>query len=197
MLLTLSVRDFVVVESLELDFGPGFTVLTGETGAGKSILIDALQLALGERADSGVIRDGAQRAEVAAEFRVDPRSADWLAQAGLGCEGDIALVRRTVDGAGRSRAFINGTAVTLAQLRELGEGLVDIWDDRGARYSAGPVQGAGGPGWSETSIEVIPALDPAAGALGVRLSDLPRSGPLATVQCSPVSHDSPIFSSTR
>ena len=126
MLLTLSVRDFVVVESLELDFGPGFTVLTGETGAGKSILIDALQLALGERADSGVIRDGAQRAEVAAEFRVDPRSADWLAQAGLGCEGDIALVRRTVDGAGRSRAFINGSAVTLAQLRDLGEGLVDI-----------------------------------------------------------------------
>jgi DNA repair protein RecN (Recombination protein N) len=126
MLLTLSVRDFVVVEALELDFGPGFTVLTGETGAGKSILIDALQLALGERADPGVIREGAQRAEVAAEFRVDPHCAHWLAQAGLGCDGDVALLRRTVDAAGRSRAFINGSPVTLAQLRELGEALVDI-----------------------------------------------------------------------
>ena len=126
MLLTLSVRDFVVVESLELDFGPGFTVLTGETGAGKSILIDALQLALGERADSGVIREGAPRAEVAAEFRIDPRGAGWLADAGLGGEGDVVLLRRTVDAAGRSRAFINGSPVTLAQLRELGETLVDI-----------------------------------------------------------------------
>ncbi len=126
MLLTLSVRDFVVVESLELDFGPGFTVLTGETGAGKSILIDALQLALGERADSGVIREGAQRAEVAAEFRIDPRAAGWLADAGLGGEGDVALLRRTIDAAGRSRAFINGSPVTLAQLRELGEALVDV-----------------------------------------------------------------------
>jgi DNA repair protein RecN (Recombination protein N) len=126
MLLTLSVRDFVVVESLELDFGPGFAVLTGETGAGKSILIDALQFALGERADSGVIREGAQRAEVAVEFRIDPRSATWLAECGLPCEGDVALLRRTLDAAGRSRAFINGSAVTLAQLRELGEGLVDI-----------------------------------------------------------------------
>ncbi|HWY72588.1 MAG TPA: DNA repair protein RecN [Burkholderiaceae bacterium] len=126
MLLTLSVRDFVVVESLELDFGPGFTVLTGETGAGKSILIDALQLALGERADSGVIREGAQRAEVAAEFRIDRRSAGWLADAGLVCDGDVALLRRTVDAAGRSRAFINGSPVTLAQLRELGEALVDV-----------------------------------------------------------------------
>jgi DNA repair protein RecN (Recombination protein N) len=126
MLLTLSVRDFVVVESLELDFGPGFTVLTGETGAGKSILIDALQLALGDRADPGVIREGAQRAEVAAEFRIDQRGAGWLADAGLGCEGDVALLRRTVDLAGRSRAFVNGSPVTLAQLRELGEALVDI-----------------------------------------------------------------------
>jgi DNA repair protein RecN (Recombination protein N) len=126
MLLTLSVRNFVVVESLELDFGPGFTVLTGETGAGKSILIDALQLALGDRVDSGVIRDGAQRAEVAAEFRIDPHAASWLADAGLACEGEVALLRRTLDTAGRSRAFINGSPVTLAQLRELGDALVDI-----------------------------------------------------------------------
>ena len=126
MLLTLSVRDFVVVESLELDFGPGFTVLTGETGAGKSILIDALQLALGERGDSGVIREGAPRAEVAAEFRIDPRGAAWLADAGLDCEGEVALLRRIVDATGRSRAFVNGSPVTLAQLREFGEALVDI-----------------------------------------------------------------------
>jgi DNA repair protein RecN (Recombination protein N) len=126
MLLTLSVRDFVVVEALELDFGPGFTVLTGETGAGKSILIDALQLALGERADSGVIREGAQRAEVAAEFRINEASRSWLGQAGVVCEDDVVLLRRTVDAAGRSRAFINGSPVTLAQLRELGDALVDI-----------------------------------------------------------------------
>jgi len=126
MLLTLSVRDFVVVQALDLDFGPGFTVLTGETGAGKSILIDALQLALGERADPGVIREGAQRAEAAAEFRIDARATNWLAAAELECEGDVVLLRRTVDTAGRSRAFINGSPVTLAQLRELGEALVDI-----------------------------------------------------------------------
>jgi DNA repair protein RecN (Recombination protein N) len=126
MLLSLSVRDFVVVETLDLDFGPGFTVLTGETGAGKSILIDALQLALGERADAGVIREGAQRSEVAAEFRADARSALWLADGGLSGDDDVVLLRRTVDAAGRSRAFINGSPVTLAQLRELGERLVDI-----------------------------------------------------------------------
>ncbi len=126
MLLTLTVRDFVVVEALELDFGPGFTVLTGETGAGKSILIDALQLALGDRADAGVIREGAQRAEVTAEFRVNPRTALWLAQADLGGDGESALLRRTVDAAGRSRAFINGSPVSLAQLRELAEQLADI-----------------------------------------------------------------------
>jgi DNA repair protein RecN (Recombination protein N) len=126
MLLNLSVRDFVVVESLELDFGPGFTVLTGETGAGKSILIDALQLALGDRADTGVIRQGAPRAEVSAEFRIDSRATGWLAEAGLASEGEVVLLRRTLDAAGRSRGFINGSPVTVAQLRELGEFLIDI-----------------------------------------------------------------------
>jgi len=126
MLLTLTVRDFVVVESLELEFGPGFTVLTGETGAGKSILIDALQLALGERADAGVVREGTAKADVTAEFSIDARAAAWLAQADLGAESGNALLRRSVDSAGRSRAFINGTPVNLAQLRELGEQLVDI-----------------------------------------------------------------------
>lgn len=126
MLLTLSVRDFVLVQALELDFGPGFTVLTGETGAGKSILIDALQMALGERADAGVIREGAQRAEVSAEFRVQPEAAQRLSEAGFECEGDIVLLRRTVDQAGRSRAFVNGSSATLAQMREFAESLVDI-----------------------------------------------------------------------
>ena len=126
MLLTLSVRDFVVVESLEMDFGQGFTVLTGETGAGKSILIDALQFALGERADSGVIRESSQRCEVAAEFRGDSGLAQWLAEAGVAGEGDTVLLRRTLDATGRSRAFINGSSVTLTQLRDLGERLVDI-----------------------------------------------------------------------
>ncbi|MBV8210461.1 MAG: DNA repair protein RecN [Burkholderiaceae bacterium] len=126
MLLTLSVRDYVLVQSLELEFGPGFTVLTGETGTGKSILIDALQMALGERADAGVVREGAQRAEVAAEFHIDAAGVRWLADAGVACEADVALLRRTVDATGRSRAFINGSAVTLAQLREFGEALVDI-----------------------------------------------------------------------
>jgi DNA repair protein RecN (Recombination protein N) len=126
MLLTLTVREFVVVQALELEFGPGFTVLTGETGAGKSILIDALQLALGERADADVVREGAQRAEVTAEFRLDARAAAWLAGGELGGEGDVVLLRRTVDFSGRSKAFINGTPVSLAQLRELGEMLVDI-----------------------------------------------------------------------
>jgi DNA repair protein RecN (Recombination protein N) len=126
MLLTLNVRDFVIVDALELEFGPGFTVLTGETGAGKSILIDALELALGERADAGVVREGALRAEVIAEFRLDAAAADWLAQRELAGDGDTALLRRTVDAAGRSRAFVNDTPVSLAQLRELGEQLVDI-----------------------------------------------------------------------
>ena len=127
MLVSLSIRDFVIVEALELEFAPGFTVLTGETGAGKSILIDALQLALGERGEADVVREGATRADIAAEFRIPAPVERWLA--GLELTGDSAglvLVRRTVDANGRSRAFINGAAVTLGQLRELGEQLVDV-----------------------------------------------------------------------
>ena len=126
MLLSLAVRDFVIVDELALDFSPGFTVLTGETGAGKSILIDALQLALGERAEADVVREGAARAEVCAEFRVGAEAAAWLAANELQGDGDTALLRRVVDAGGRSRAFINGTAVTLAQLRALGELLLDV-----------------------------------------------------------------------
>ncbi len=126
MLLALSIRNFVIVDELELEFAPGFTVLTGETGAGKSILIDALLLALGERGDADVIREKEQRAEVSAEFRVTFAAADWLATNELQAEADTVLLRRTVDGGGRSKAFVNGSPVTLAQLRELGELLVDV-----------------------------------------------------------------------
>jgi DNA repair protein RecN (Recombination protein N) len=126
MLLSLAIRNFVIVDELELEFAPGFTVLTGETGAGKSILIDALLLALGERADADVVREGAPRADIAAEFRAGPAAMDWLRENELHGDGDTALMRRTVDANGRSKAFINGTAVTLAQLRELGELLVDV-----------------------------------------------------------------------
>ncbi|MDQ3188132.1 MAG: DNA repair protein RecN [Pseudomonadota bacterium] len=126
MLLSLSIRNFVIVDSLDLDFAPGFTVLTGETGAGKSILIDALLLALGERGDADVVREGAQRAEITAEFRVSEHVQQWLQQNDLAGEDGSLLARRTVDATGRSKSFINGSAVTLAQLRDLGQGLVDV-----------------------------------------------------------------------
>ncbi len=126
MLLGLSIRNFVIVDRLDLEFAPGYTVLTGETGAGKSILIDALLLALGERADADVVREGAPRADISAEFRAGGAAAEWLAANELSPEDNTLLVRRTVDATGRSRGFINGTAVTLAQLRDLGELLVDV-----------------------------------------------------------------------
>ena len=127
MLRSLSIRDFVIVDRLELDFSPGFTALTGETGAGKSILVDALGLTLGERADAGVVRQGAERAEITAEFELDDASplGQWLAARDLA--GDrTCLMRRVIDAGGRSRAFINGTPATVAQLREASEFLVDI-----------------------------------------------------------------------
>ena len=125
MLRRLVLRDVVIVAELELDLGPGFTVLTGETGAGKSILIDALQLALGQRADTALVREGAPRAEVSAEFDSPPALAPWLAEAGFDSDGTL-LLRRTVDAQGKSRAWINGSPATVAQLREAAEWLVDI-----------------------------------------------------------------------
>lgn len=121
----ISLRDFVIVQSLDLELERGFGVLTGETGAGKSILIDALQLALGARAESGVVREGAARCDVAAEFDAPASLAPWLEEQGFALE-DGLLLRRTVDTEGRSRAWINGSAATVAQLKTLAEGLVDI-----------------------------------------------------------------------
>jgi len=125
----IALRDFVIVRELELDLSCGFTVLTGETGAGKSILIDALQLALGARADSAWVREGANRTEVSAEFDIPTARKSWLntwlENAGFAVE-DSLLLRRTVDTAGKSRAWINGSSATATQLKELGDELVDI-----------------------------------------------------------------------
>jgi len=128
VLRTLTIRDFVIVKRVDLELAPGFNVLTGETGAGKSILVDAIELLVGGRADAAFVREGAARAELSAEFDLEAGSAlvAWLREHGLeGDEGSI-LLRRSVDRSGRSRAFINGHAATLAQLKEAGESLVDI-----------------------------------------------------------------------
>ena len=126
MLLRLIVRDFVIVDRLELEFDGGFGALTGETGAGKSILVDALSLALGERADATVVRSGAERAEISAEFDVTPAGAleAWLRANDY--DTDACLLRRVIDSAGRSRAYINGAAATLGQMREVADFLADI-----------------------------------------------------------------------
>ncbi|QRX84616.1 DNA repair protein RecN [Glaciimonas sp. PAMC28666] len=137
MLRTLSIRDFVIVDAIELDLASGFTVFTGETGAGKSILIDALALALGGRGDASVVREGAAKADISAEFSVSNRSEGspidtseavqaWLATNEFESEEGGVLLRRVIDNAGRSKAYINGIAATAGQLRELGEMLVDI-----------------------------------------------------------------------
>jgi DNA repair protein RecN (Recombination protein N) len=127
MLRRLGLRDLVLVEQLELEFDAGFTVLTGETGAGKSILIDGLQLALGARGDAALVREGAARAEVSAEFDAPPALKPWLDEAGFEADADgRLLLRRTLDAQGRSRAWINGGAATVAQLREAADALVDI-----------------------------------------------------------------------
>jgi len=125
MLRRLALRDFVIVTSLEVELDAGFSVLTGETGAGKSILIDAVQLALGSRGDAGVVREGAPRAEITAEFDSPPTLASWLDDAGFDT-ADTLLLRRTIDAQGKSRAWVNGSAATIAQLREAADHLVDI-----------------------------------------------------------------------
>lgn len=129
MLQTLSIRDFVIVDQLDLDFQSGFTVLTGETGAGKSILIDALSLALGARGEGGVTRAGCDKAEISACFSLqnNTEALTWLAEQEIAQDEPELLLRRVIYADGRSRAFINGTSATMQQLKELGEFLVDIY----------------------------------------------------------------------
>jgi DNA repair protein RecN (Recombination protein N) len=128
MLQRLTIQDFVIVERLELEFGSGFTVLTGETGAGKSILIDALALTLGERADAIAVRQGTARADVTAEFDTEGNKPlqSWLADNDLAGDEGACLLRRVVEASGRSRGFINGHPATAAQLRGAADFLVDI-----------------------------------------------------------------------
>ena len=127
MLVNLQVRDFAIVDRIAVEFEPGMTVLTGETGAGKSILVDALGLVLGDRGGSKIVRSGAKRAEFSAEFDVSdlPRARAWLEEQALD-EDNQCLLRRVVNSDGRSRAFINGNAVPVQQLKTLGEMLIDI-----------------------------------------------------------------------
>ena len=125
MLRALHIRDFVIVTEADISFEAGFTVFSGETGAGKSILIDALALTLGERADSSVLREGATRAEISAVFETPTSLTEWLTQHDLHADHELVL-RRVIDAQGRSRAYVNGSVVTITQLREIGEQLIDI-----------------------------------------------------------------------
>jgi DNA repair protein RecN (Recombination protein N) len=127
MLMNLQVRDFAIIDRIDIEFDPGMTVLTGETGAGKSILVDALGLVLGERGSAQLVRDGARRAEFAAEFDVAELGAvrAWLEEQSLDLD-DECILRRVIGTDGRSRAFINGNAVPIGQLKSLGELLLDI-----------------------------------------------------------------------
>ena len=127
MLMNLQVRDFAIVEKIDIEFDPGMTVLTGETGAGKSILVDALGLVLGERGSAQLVRGGAKRAEFAAEFDISKLEfvGSWLDDNALDLDGEC-LLRRVINADGRSRAFINGNAVPVSQLKNIGEILLDI-----------------------------------------------------------------------
>ena len=131
MLQALSIRDFIIVEALDLEFSKGFTTLTGETGAGKSILIDALSLAIGARNEGEVTRKGADKADISVTFSINNQAKAWLEENELHSDALEAaselVLRRVIYADGRSRGFINGTAVTISQLKDLGENLVDIY----------------------------------------------------------------------
>ena len=126
MLRALEVRDFVLIERATLELDGGFTVLTGETGAGKSLLVDAIELLVGGRGDAAVVRADAERAELSAEFDASKELVAWLEERDLAGDPGQVMLRRSIDRAGRSRCFINGHSATLAQLKEAGEGLVDL-----------------------------------------------------------------------
>ena len=128
MLESLSITNFVIVDQLELNFDAGFTALTGETGAGKSILIDALSLALGSRSETGIVRNGYDKSEISATFNIvnNHDATKWLNENDIETEGGL-LLRRVVFSDGKSKAYINGSSSTINQLRELGELLVDIY----------------------------------------------------------------------
>ena len=127
MLLHLSIRNFAVVKSLDIDLAQGMTAVTGETGAGKSISVDALGLCLGDRAEAGFVRSGADKAEICASFDVSKLTlaTKWLQEHELD-DGDDCLIRRVISSEGRSKAFINGTPVPLSQLKSLGQYLLSI-----------------------------------------------------------------------
>ena len=129
MLQALSIRDFVIVDQLNLEFERGYTVLTGETGAGKSILIDALSLALGARNEGDVVRAGCDKAEMTAHFSLHDNldAQAWLNANEMQTDENELVLRRVIYADGRSRAFINGIGATVAQLKEIGEYLVDIY----------------------------------------------------------------------
>ncbi|MBN6741982.1 AAA family ATPase, partial [Acidithiobacillus sp. MC6.1] len=127
MLLNLQVRDFALIDAISVDFAVGLTVLTGETGAGKSILVDAIALLLGDKGHAEDIRHGAEQAEISAEYGLSPEhpARQWLREQEIADE-DICLLRRIIQRNGRSRAFINGRSVTNGQLKEFGETLVEL-----------------------------------------------------------------------
>src|SRR5450631_2920624 len=134
MLVALAIRDIVIIDRLSVDFGPGMTVLTGETGAGKSILLDSLSLALGARGDASLVRTGAPQGDVTAVFAVDDKHPvrRLMRESGLDAGGDLIL-RRVQGTDGRSRAFINDQPVSATLLRQVGAALVEIHgqhDDR-------------------------------------------------------------------
>jgi DNA repair protein RecN (Recombination protein N) len=134
MLRHITVRDFAIIDNLEVEVGPGMTALTGETGAGKSILIDVIGLLLGDRADAASVRAGADQADLSAGFELSPDhpAAAWLREQALAgnsgddADGSAVLLRRVITAQGKSRAWINGSPVTMAQLKDLGQWLVDI-----------------------------------------------------------------------
>ncbi|MDE2513642.1 MAG: AAA family ATPase, partial [Alphaproteobacteria bacterium] len=160
MLIGLSIRDVVLIDRLDLSFRPGLCVLTGETGAGKSILLDALGLALGVRAESGLVRPGAEQATVSAEFTLPAKhpARALLKEAGLAVDDDALVLRRTVGGDGRSRAFIADQPASIALLRQVGEALVEIegqFAQRGLLDPATHREALDAYGVAETDIQTL------------------------------------------